>query len=1000
MTCARMIDGKQSHRCPSSGRSGDAGMARAESVPAGHTRFSWWPTSAAPVPLGHTSFSWGTASSKRFPTAAQSMSGSEELPGAANHTEERPGSHAPSGSASTAPGTFSWKNDDSSSGDEAPPRPAAMMDEARQEAARKREADAAALKPLDDAGRAHVLALHAKGRNAMQIKNNYLLADYSVTADQVRDVIAASAAASTAAAAAGGGGGRAAEDAPPKSYTAQELKEWMQAVKNKDMTRMRELLHRHEELLNAAQRGIGNTALHWAAVKDYSAEIKWLLSSKADVSVRNASMATPLHAAAGHGNAGAVTALLEGGADLMLCDEQGETASDTVARRQQAAEAELADDPSGEKAAARAREHLREDDDGGDGLESEAAEARRKKEEMHDAVRRLTDAGEVLALFSLVRKLGDDASRESWTLGNLKRVLALARIDTTGLVEKEDLAAKVDTYLNALASGTVPARRMSAGASPYLARFSPPSTAGAAGGGGKSGEGTAGQGEKDGGDRIEVLKGKGNAAFGKGEWDAAVRHYSMAIRLDASNAVLHSNRSAAYAAMGRWVEAHEDADTALELRPDWAKGFSRKAAALAGMGKYSEAVEAYKKGLDLDPGNAAMSAALKDVQFQWVTGGGGKGRGKKDGVSGRLAKAQERERERVRREAEEQKAKGGAGTDAEAQPSHDKQKAKDKENQDNAAPQGRKGAAGRGGGNAEKLREGGALPEEGKGKVQASRGARTDSKAAQTSVVAASVGKEWLNAARKGDIEVLERLLAGTPQLLEYQGDGTKYAEVGHSAQHWCAARGHLACLQWLLDKNAQVDMRNKGSATPLHAAALQEQVACGRLLVERGADVNALDVAGDTPADAAAKMGATALAVAGILVSSCDGVAAHASGGVGVGDPQRAQTHTSPVAEGGLQGESELGMEEAGSSARQCAGGGGRGGQERGRRVRGGWRMGMRPRSRRSKTRATVALVPNNIPAPSLHTLRRLAACLQMPHNQNRQRKLPVQRRSCGGFC
>ena len=489
----------------SCGRSGDAGMARAESVPAGHTRFSWWPTSAAPVPLGHTCFSWGSASSTRVPTDAQSMGGSE-LPGAANHADERSGSHAPSGSARTAPGTFSWKNDDSSSGDEAQPRPAAMMDGARQEAARKREADAAALKPLDDAGRAHVLALHAKGRNAMQIKNNYLLADYSVTADQVRDVIAASAAASTATAAAGGGGGggpataAAAADATPKSYTAQELKEWMQAVKNKDMTRMRELLHRHEELLNAAQRGIGNTALHWAAVKDYSAEIKWLLSSKADVSVRNASMATPLHAAAGHGNAGAVTALLEGGADLTLCDEQGETASDTVARRQQAAEAELAEDPSGEKAAARAREHLRDDDDAGDGLESEAAEARRKKEEMHDAVRRLTDAGEVLALFSLVRKLGDDASRESWTLGNLKRVLALARIDTTGLVEKEDLAAKVDTYLNALASGTVPARRMSAGASPYLARFSPPSTAGAAGGVGKSGEGTAGQGGKDGGD--------------------------------------------------------------------------------------------------------------------------------------------------------------------------------------------------------------------------------------------------------------------------------------------------------------------------------------------------------------------------------------------------------------------------------------------------------------------------------------------------------------------
>jgi hypothetical protein len=34
---------------------------------------------------------------------------------------------------------------------------------------------------------------------------------------------------------------------------------------------------------------------------------------------------------------------------------------------------------------------------------------------------------------------------------------------------------------------------------------------------------------------------------------------------------------------------------------------------------------------------------------------------------------------------------------------------------------------------------------------------------------------------------VLKQLLTKSPQLLAYQGAGTKYAAVGHSATHWCA---------------------------------------------------------------------------------------------------------------------------------------------------------------------------------------------------------------------
>merc|ERR1712166_1698450 len=46
----------------------------------------------------------------------------------------------------------------------------------------------------------------------------------------------------------------------------------------------------------------------------------------------------------------------------------------------------------------------------------------------------------------------------------------------------------------------------------------------------------------------EGQKAKGNAAFGKGDNKAALRHYTMAINLDPSNAVYYSNRSACHLA--------------------------------------------------------------------------------------------------------------------------------------------------------------------------------------------------------------------------------------------------------------------------------------------------------------------------------------------------------------------------------------------------------------------------------------------------------------------
>ena len=51
-------------------------------------------------------------------------------------------------------------------------------------------------------------------------------------------------------------------------------------------------------------------------------------------------------------------------------------------------------------------------------------------------------------------------------------------------------------------------------------------------------------------------------------------------------------------------------------------------------------------------------------------------------------------------------------------------------------------------------------------------------------------------------------------------------AGIGHSALHWCAARGYCRPLAWLLRIGAPAELRNNSGSTPLHAAAANGAVA------------------------------------------------------------------------------------------------------------------------------------------------------------------------------
>ena len=73
----------------------------------------------------------------------------------------------------------------------------------------------------------------------------------------------------------------------------------------------------------------------------------------------------------------------------------------------------------------------------------------------------------------------------------------------------------------------------------------------------------------------------------------AAAAYTKAIKLDQENAVLYSNRSAAFLKLGKVAKAIEDADECIVLKPDWEKGYFRKGQALETKGDFSSAFDTY-----------------------------------------------------------------------------------------------------------------------------------------------------------------------------------------------------------------------------------------------------------------------------------------------------------------------------------------------------------------------------------------------------------------------
>lgn len=126
---------------------------------------------------------------------------------------------------------------------------------------------------------------------------------------------------------------------------------------------------------------------------------------------------------------------------------------------------------------------------------------------------------------------------------------------------------------------------------------------------------------------VDELKKKGNDALQVGNFAEAISCYTEAIQLDASNHVLFSNRSAAYAKSGDYDKALQDAEQTVKLKPDWAKGYSRKGASLHYLGRFEDAIKAYQEGLKLEPNNEQLKEGIREStqSMNTIPGMGGMG---------------------------------------------------------------------------------------------------------------------------------------------------------------------------------------------------------------------------------------------------------------------------------------------------------------------------------------------------------------------------------------
>jgi len=92
----------------------------------------------------------------------------------------------------------------------------------------------------------------------------------------------------------------------------------------------------------------------------------------------------------------------------------------------------------------------------------------------------------------------------------------------------------------------------------------------------------------------------------------------------------------------------------------------------------------------------------------------------------------------------------------------------------------------------------------------------------------------FVRTAREDNFSELKRLFSDSNNI------DIDYSEEGFSALHWAVRHGNKKMVKWLLDNNADVNIRDVDGNTPLMMAVLRDQIELVKQLLSQGADLSA----------------------------------------------------------------------------------------------------------------------------------------------------------------
>ena len=119
---------------------------------------------------------------------------------------------------------------------------------------------------------------------------------------------------------------------------------------------------------------------------------------------------------------------------------------------------------------------------------------------------------------------------------------------------------------------------------------------------------------------LEKAKEAGKEAFGRGKYSEAVERYTEAMQVDPDNievnVTLYTNRATAHFKCGNFAESIADCNCALDAQPRHLKALLRRAACRMELEAWKEAITDYEAAHNIDPDEQSIKQSLRQAKIE------------------------------------------------------------------------------------------------------------------------------------------------------------------------------------------------------------------------------------------------------------------------------------------------------------------------------------------------------------------------------------------------